>query len=98
MGCMKPTLVVELCLPSFQSSAMFLFARCGQGLVPVLLMGQSGAALGLNWVRKGIFWSFGHTKLKGPFPVLSSEKTSLDGGAFSQTRCLMVCVIFFTSP
>lgn len=39
--CMHCTVVAELLLPSVQSSVMTLFACCGQGLVPVLLVGQS---------------------------------------------------------
>lgn len=41
--CMLPTVMTESCLLSFQLSAMPLFACCGQALVPVLLLGQSGA-------------------------------------------------------
>ena len=40
--------VGELYLPLVQSSALALSAYCGQGLVPVLLMGQSGATFVLS--------------------------------------------------
>ena len=44
--CMCHSIVSESLLPSVQLSAMALFACCGQGLVPVLLVGQFGATLG----------------------------------------------------
>lgn len=40
--------MVESCLPSIQSSAMALFATCGQGFVLMVLVGQSGGHLGLE--------------------------------------------------
>ena len=43
-----PTIVPELHVPSVQLFAEALFACCGQGFVLVLLVGQSGAALGLS--------------------------------------------------
>ena len=51
MCCTHPAVVVELCLPSVQSSAMDLFACYGQDLVLVLLVGQSGAVLGFSQTR-----------------------------------------------
>ena len=48
MCCMHPAIMAELCLPSVQSFAMALFACCGQGLVPVLLEGQSGTTFGFS--------------------------------------------------
>ena len=45
--CVHPALVDELLFPSVQPSTMALFACGGQGLVPVFLVGQSGATLGL---------------------------------------------------
>ena len=44
-------ILTEACLPSVQLSVMALFACCGQSLVSVLLMGQSGAALDLSRVE-----------------------------------------------
>ena len=46
--CVCPTAVIKLLLPSAQSSEMSLFAYCGQDLVPVLLVSQSGASLDLS--------------------------------------------------
>ena len=46
--CMHPTVVAEPLFPSDQSSAVTLLACCGQCLVPVLLVGQSGVSLGLS--------------------------------------------------
>lgn len=43
---------------------MALCAYCGQGFVPVLV-GQSGTALGLSWVRAGVCQSSHSTKLQG---------------------------------
>lgn len=48
MRCVCPTAVIKLLLPSAQSSEMSLFAYCGQDLVPVLLVSQSGASLDLS--------------------------------------------------
>ena len=45
---MHPAVVAEHCFSSVQSSAMALFACCGKGLVPVVLVSQSGAALDLS--------------------------------------------------
>lgn len=42
---MWPTVVVEPCLSSVQLTVVVHFASPGQGLVSVLLRGQSGAAL-----------------------------------------------------
>ena len=74
-----PTVVPEPCLPSVQSSAMSVFACYVQNLVPVMLVGQSGAALGLNRVSSGIFQRCSSTELQETFPMLLSE-FSLAGG------------------
>ena len=46
-----PCSITEMCLPSVQSSSVFLSACCGQDLVSVLLSGQSGAALSLSCIQ-----------------------------------------------
>ena len=61
--CMYPTIVAKMLLPLVQLSAMTLFACCGQDLVPALLVGQSGAALGLSWIRPGICQRYNNTEL-----------------------------------
>ena len=43
-----PTIVAELCLLIFQSAAMAHISSSWQDLVPVLSVGQSGAAMGLQ--------------------------------------------------
>ena len=63
--CMCPALVALLHFPSIQSSAMTLFAYCGQGLVLVFLVNQCGAVVGLTWVRPGIGQRCSITKLQG---------------------------------
>ena len=83
-----PTTVAQLCLSSVQSSAIALFACCGECLVPVLLVGQSGASLRLSCTRPGICQSCCSTKPQYTFFVLSPEKLSLIGRACSQARCL----------
>lgn len=45
---LHPPIVVELHLPSVKLSAMVLFGCCGQGLIPVLVVGYCGAALNLS--------------------------------------------------
>ena len=54
MCCVCPALMAGLLLPSVQSSAMALFASCGQGLIPLLLVGQPVATLGseLNQTKR----------------------------------------------
>ena len=47
-GSPEPTVVAELHFPSVLVSIVALSALCGQGLVPVLIVGQSGAILGLS--------------------------------------------------
>lgn len=92
--------MVELHLPSVQSSPMALSAYCVQGLVPVL---QSGAAFGLkDQTRDAITLKCRVLPLYLPF-----EKLLLVGGACSQTLCLpqhtagatdgLVCVVIFLS-
>lgn len=49
---MHPVIVAELLLPSVQLSVMALFVCLGQGLVFLLLVGPSGAALGLSHTRR----------------------------------------------
>ena len=44
---------------------MALFVYCWQGLVPALLMDQSGAAFSLSWVKPGVFQSYGGIELQG---------------------------------
>ena len=56
---------------------MALFAYCGQVLVPVLLSSQSGATLGLSWVRSSVCQNCGHSKLQGVLPALSPERLFL---------------------
>ena len=51
-------------LPLVQSSAMALFACCGQCLVPVVLVGQSEATLGLSCVRLGVYQRYSTTELQ----------------------------------
>lgn len=48
MGCICPPAVAEILLPSVHLSSMAFFDCCGQGLVPGLLVNQSGATLGLS--------------------------------------------------
>lgn len=60
------------------------FAYCRQGLVPVLLVGHSGATLALDWVSSGICQCCGHIRLQGGLPVLCSERLSLVGRACSR--------------
>ena len=67
---------------------MALFACYGQGLVPVLLVGQSGVTLGLTWVRLGICQSCSSTKLHSILSVLSAEKFSLLGRVCNCLICL----------
>ena len=43
-----PTIVAEPYLPYGQLSTMALFACCRQGLIPVLLVGQSEAPVSLS--------------------------------------------------
>lgn len=109
--CNAPTLVAEPLLLSAQSSAVALHLLWA-GLVPVLLMGQSGATLGLAWVRPVVHQSCSGSKLQGTSPVLSSEMLLLEGRACSQIRCLpppplpptpgakvaVVCVVIFPFP
>jgi len=80
-----PTIVAKPCLVSAQSSAMALFACCGQGLVPVLLVGQSGANPGLELSQTRCLSGM---QQQGVFPGLSPEKLSFVGRACSQTQCL----------
>ena len=51
---MYPTVVAEPCLLSVQSSILVFFACCGKCLVPVLLVGQSGATLVLVESDQGL--------------------------------------------
>ena len=83
---MHPTVVCWALLPLVQSSAVALFACCGQCLVPVLLVSQSGATVSLSLVRPGVCPRCSSTKLKDAFPVLSPEKLLLVGGDCSQTQ------------
>ena len=69
---------------------MTLFAYYRQDLVPMLLVGWSGATVGLSWVKPGICPSCNSTELQDALPVLSPEKLSLVDGACSQTRCLVL--------
>ena len=87
MCCLCSILVAEPLLPSVQSSAMAVLSCCGQGLVLVLLVGQSGA-LALSQFRPSICQRCSSTELQGAFLVLFPEKLSLVGQACSQTRCL----------
>ena len=48
MCCMPPAVVAEPLFPSVQLSSVALFACLGQGLFPVLLVGQRGATWGLG--------------------------------------------------
>ena len=74
-----PTVVAELLLPVIQSSAMVLFAYCGQDLAPVLLLSQSRVTLGSSQVRSSLCQRCSSTKLLDIFPVVSLEKLSLVG-------------------
>ena len=76
--CVHPAIVTEPLFSSVQSSAIVLFAHCGQSFVLVLSMGQSGAALGLSCVRPSI----------SAFPVLWPQNLLLVGGACSKTGYL----------
>lgn len=64
-------MVAEPFLPSAQSSAMFLFAYRGEGLVLDLLGHQSETALSLSSVRQVVYQRCSGTKLQGIIPVLS---------------------------
>ena len=88
MYCVCTTIVAEPPLPSVWSSTVVLIACFGQGLFPVLLVGQSGADLDLNLVRPGICQSCGRSELLGTFLLLSPERLLFVGRASSQTRCL----------
>lgn len=48
VGYMCPTIVAGPHLPPVQLAAIAHFSYCGQGLVPMLLKGQSRAAVGLQ--------------------------------------------------
>ena len=109
MCCLCPTIVAQLCLPSVWLSAVALFACCGECLVPVLLVHQCGASLGLSYTRPGICQSCCSTNLQGAFSMLSPEKLSLVGRACRQTRYLIpahcwgcsqtgVCIVIFPFP
>jgi len=53
--CVACSLLLWLSHFFLQSSHLQWFSNsCGQGLIPMLLVGQSGAALGLSLVRSGI--------------------------------------------
>lgn len=52
---------------------------CGWCSVPVVLVDQSGADLGLSLVRLGIYQKSSSTKLQCTFPILFPEKLSLAG-------------------
>lgn len=54
-------------------------ACCGRRSVPVVLVDQSGADLGLNLVRLGIYQKSSSTKLQCTFHILFPEKLSLAG-------------------
>lgn len=74
-----PTVVDQACSPLVQLSAMVLLACCGQGLVLLLFMGQSGATLGLNGVDLAfasslIAWNCRHSL--GSFKKLSLVDTA----------------------
>ena len=71
--CVSYALLLWLSLHSVQLSAVDLFAFYGQGLIPVLLVGQSGATLGLSSLRLGIGQSYSHTELQGTLPMLSQR-------------------------
>lgn len=69
MCCMYPTVVIEIGLPSGQLSSMALFACSAQCLVSVMLRGQTGSSLSLNWVSPNAysqltFQNYGHTELQ----------------------------------
>ena len=88
MCCTYLAAVTEPLFPSVQSSAGALFACWAQGLVPLVLVGQPGAALGLSSVGPGICQGCISIQVQGAFPVLSPEKLSLVDRACSQTSCL----------
>lgn len=83
-----PVLEFWMLFPSVQLSVVALLDYCGQILVLVRLVFQSGATLGLSEVRPGICQSHQSAKLQGAFSVLSPEKFSFMGGACSQNNCL----------
>lgn len=80
-----------------------IFAFCRQGLVPVLLVGQFQAILGLSWVS--IYQS--GAELQGAFPVLSPEKLALLVGsvvrpnvcpqAITGAEVGLACMVIFPS-
>lgn len=72
-----------------QSSAMTHFACCGQYLISVLLVDQSGTTLILSWDVPGVSHRSYSAELQGAFPVLYPEKLLLVHGAYSQTRSLL---------
>lgn len=79
------SVVAGLLFPLIQSSAMTVFADCGQCLFLVLLLGQPGDTLDLNLVRPGICQQCNNTKLQVSLCVFPPEKLSLVHGACSQT-------------
>lgn len=58
-------------------------AYCGQGLVSILLRGQSAATWGLSWVRLDVCQRCSHNKVHGVVPVT----LWLVDWACSQTGC-----------
>ena len=69
--CMHPAVVAEPLFPSVQSSAVALFACCGQCLLS-MSVDQSGDTLGLSLVKPGICQTYSSTKLLHT-PILSPE-------------------------
>ena len=80
--CVCPAFVAELHLSSVQLSSMALFTCFAKVLVLILLMGQTGAMLGLSWIRLGICQSCSSIELLSALLVLSPKKLSLVSGAY----------------
>lgn len=83
------------------SPFMSLFVCCGQCLISVVLRDQSGAALGLSWIRQGICQRCNSTKLQVAFPMLSQRSFCwwvvliITPTVYS---VWLVCMVIFLSP